>query len=105
MKSILKKDSIELSITFEDYFNERIRIMQNSTDKYFLFLKRLDDLIARIDSTMENTKILPKMKKVRFNKHNKIFLIPPRKLTLQQTLLSIDFQTCNPNKLFSDLFY
>ena len=104
MKSILKKTT-KTPITFEDYFDERIRIMQSSADEYLLFLTRLDDLIARIDSSMENTRIQPKKKKVCFSKQNEIFLIPPRELTLQQTLLTIDFQSYNANELFSDLFY
>ena len=108
MKSILKKDSIKTtkpSITFEDYFDERIRIMQKSANKYLLFLKQVDDLITRIDLTMENTRTLPKKKTVHFSEHNEVFLIPPREITPQQTILSINFQNCNPDKLFSDLFY
>ena len=104
MKSILKKTT-KPSITFEDYFNERIQIMQSSADEYLLFLTQLDDLIARIDSSMENTRIQPKKKKVRFSKQNEIFLIPPRELNLQQTLLTIDFQSYDTDELFSDLFY
>ena len=104
MKSILKRTT-KPSITFKDYFNERIRIMQSSADEYLLFLTRLDDLIARIDSIMENTKIQPKRKKVRFSEQNKIFLIPPREFNLRQTLLTIDFQSDDTDELFTDLFY
>ena len=108
MKSILKKDSIKTTkptVTFEDYFDERIRMMQKSANEYFLFLKQVDDLITRIDLTMENMRTLPRKKTVCFTEHNEVFLIPPREITPQQTILSIDFQNCNPDKLFSNLFY
>ena len=104
MKSILKKTT-KTPITFEDYFDERIRIMQSSADEYLLFLTRLDDLIARIDSSMENTRIQPKKKRVRFSEQNEVFLIPPREFNLRQTLLTIDFQSDDTDELFSDLFY
>jgi len=56
MRSILKQtsmDSITPSITFNNYCDERIRIMKNSANEYTKFLTQLDDLIARIDLTME----------------------------------------------------
>ena len=49
---------------------------------------------------MENTRIQPKKKRVRFSKQNEVFLIPPRELTLQQTLLTIDFQSYNAKNCF-----
>jgi len=77
MKSILKKIPSDL-ITFEDIINERIRLMQNSAEEYDKFLKLLDDLITRIDLTMDSTRLTVIKKTVRFAEHNKVFLIPPR---------------------------
>jgi len=71
-------DSINPSITFDNYCDERIWIMKNSADEYTKFLTQLDDLIARIDLTMETTRLPFKRKIVRFAEHNKIFLIPVR---------------------------
>jgi len=80
MKSILKQtsmDSITSSITFYNYCDERIQIMKNSTDEYARFLTQLDNLITRIDLTMETMRLPFKRKTVRFAEHNKILLIPP----------------------------
>jgi len=76
MKSILKKTSSNL-ITFKDVMNEQIKLMQNSTDEYDKFLKLLDDLITRIDLTMDSTRLTVIKKIVCFTEHNKVFLIPP----------------------------
>ena len=108
MKSNLKKNNNKTphsTITFEDYLDERIRIMQKSTDEYSLFLKQLDDLIAKIDSTMEKMRTPLKNKTVHFSERNEVFLIPSRKTIPQETTLSIDFQTCDSDKSFSDPFY
>jgi len=77
MKSILKKIPSDL-ITFEDIINERIRLMQNSAEEYDKFLKLLDDLITRIDLTMDSMRLTAIKKTVRFAEHNEVFLIPPR---------------------------
>jgi len=77
MKLILKKASSDL-ITFEDVINEQIKLMQNSTDEYDKFLKLLDDLIARIDLTMDSMRLTVIKKTVRFSEQNKVFLIPPQ---------------------------
>jgi len=77
MKLILKKIPLDL-ITFEDIINERIRLMQNSAEEYDKFLKLLDNLITRIDLTMDSTRLTVIKKTVRFAEHNKVFLIPPR---------------------------
>jgi len=77
MKSILKKVPSDL-ITFEDIINEQIRLMQNSAEEYDKFLKLLDDLITRIDLTMDSTRLTVIKKTVCFAEHNKVFLIPPR---------------------------
>ena len=79
--------------------------MQNSTDEYLHLLKQIDDLIARIDSTMEDTSTPFKKKTVRFSEHNEVFLIPPRELTHQQVILPIDFHSQDLNELFPNLFY
>jgi len=57
MKLILKKIPSDL-ITFEDIINKRIKLMQNSAEEYDKFLKLLDDLITRIDLTMDKKKSL-----------------------------------------------
>ena len=85
MKSILKKIPSYL-ITFEDIINERIRLMQNSAEEYDKFLKLLDDLITRIDLTMDSTRLTVIKKTVCFAEHNKVFLIPPRESYLQNHL-------------------
>jgi len=80
MRSILKQtsmDSVTPSITFNDYCDERIQIMKNSANEYAKFLTQLDDLITRIDLTMETTRCPFKRKTVCFAEHNKVFLIPP----------------------------
>jgi len=51
--------------------------MQNSTEEYDKFLKLLDDLITRIDLTMDSTRLTVIKKTVRFTEHNKVFLIHP----------------------------
>jgi len=79
MKSILKKTSSDL-ITFKDVINKQIKLMQNSADEYDKFLKLLDDLIARIDLTMDSTRFTVIKKTVCFSEQNKIFLIPPREI-------------------------
>jgi len=76
MKSILKKTSSDL-ITFEDIINERIKLIQNSTEEYDKFLKILDDLITRIDLTMDSRRLTVIKKTVHFTEHNKVLLIPP----------------------------
>ena len=76
MKSILKNIPSDL-ITFEDIINERIRLMQNSAEEYDKFLKLLDDLITRIDLTMDSTRLTVIKKTVHFTEHNEVFLIPP----------------------------
>jgi len=106
MRSILKQtslDSISSSITFDNYCDERIRIMKNSTDEYTKFLTQLDDLIARIDLTMETTRLPFKRKIVRFAEHNEIFLIPPRETPPILTIPNFDVQ--NLQSLFPNLFY
>jgi len=77
MKSILKKIPSDL-ITFEDIINERIKLMQTSTEEYDKFLKILDDLITRIDLTMDLTRLTVIKKTVCFAEYNEVFLIPPR---------------------------
>jgi len=52
--------------------------MQNSAEEYDTFLKLLDNLITRIDLTMDSTRLTVIKKTVRFAEHNKVFLIPPR---------------------------
>ena len=59
MKTILKKTSSNL-ITFEDVINEQIKLMQNSAEEYDIFLKLLDDLITRIDLTMDSMRLTVK---------------------------------------------
>jgi len=93
MKSILKKIPSDL-ITFEDIINERIKIMQNSAEEYDKFLKLLDDLITRIDLTMDSTRLTVIKKTVCFAEHNEVFLIPPRESSPQN-------YSTNP---FPDLF-
>jgi len=93
MKSILKKIPSDL-ITFEDIINEQIKLMQNSTEEYDKFLKLLDDLITRIDLTMDSTRLTVIKKTVCFAEHNKVFLIPPRESSPRNCLT-------NP---FPDLF-
>ena len=93
MRSILKQtslDSITPSITFDNYCDERIRIMKNSADEYTKFLTQLDELIARIDLTMETTRLPFKRKIVRFAEHNEIFLIPPRETPPILTIPNFD---------------
>jgi len=94
MKLILKKTSSDL-ITFEDIINEQIKLMQNSADEYDKFLKLLDDLIARIDLTMDSTRLTVIKKTVRFSEQNKVFLIPPREIPPSN----------NPTVPFSKPFY
>jgi len=65
-------DSINSSITFDNYCDERIRIMKNSADEYAKFLTQLDNLIAKIDLTMETTRLPFKRKIVCFAEHNEI---------------------------------
>jgi len=77
MKSILKKTSSD-PITFEDIINEWIKLMQKSADEYDKFLKLLDNLITRIDLTMDSMRLTVIKKTVCFTEHNKVFLIPPR---------------------------
>jgi len=100
-------DSITPSITFDNYCDERIRIMKNSANEYTKFLTQLDDLIARIDLTMETTRLLFKRKFkrkiVHFTEHNKIFLIPPREIPPILTIPNLDVQ--NSQSLYSKLFY
>jgi len=106
MRPILKQtslDSITPSITFNNYCDERIRIMKNSADEFTKFLTQLDDLIARIDLTMETTRLPFKRKIVHFAEHNEIFLIPPRETPPILTIPSFDIQ--NVQILFPDLFY
>ena len=106
MRSILKQtslDSITPSITFDNYCDERIRIMKNSADEYTKFLTQLDDLIARIDLTMETMRLPFKRKIVRFAEQNEIFLIPPRETPPILTTPNVDVQ--NLQSLFPDLFY
>jgi len=106
MKSILKQtslDSITPSITFNNYCDERIRIMKNSADEYTKFLTQLDDLIARIDLTMETTRLPFKRKIVCFAEHNEIPLIPPRETP--PILTTPNFNVQNLQSLFPDLFY
>jgi len=60
MRSILKQTSMDFvtpSITFDNYCDERIGIMKNSADEYTKFLIQLDDLITRIDLTMETMRL------------------------------------------------
>ena len=96
-------DSINSSITFDNYFDKRIRIMKNSADEYTKFLTQLDDLIARIDFTMETTRLPFKRKIVHFAEHNEIFLIPPRETPPILTIQNFDVQ--NLQSLFPDLFH
>ena len=106
MRSILKQtslDSITPSITFNNYCDKRIQIMKNSANEYTKFLTQLDDLIARIDLTMETTRLPFKRKIVRFTEHNEIFLIPPRETAPILTIPNFDVQ--NLQSLFPDLFY
>jgi len=106
MRSILKQtsmDSITPSITFDNYCDERIQIMKNSTDEYTKFLTQLDDLIARIDLTMDTTRLPFKRKIVRFAEHNDIFLIPPRETPPILTIPNFEVQ--NLQSLFPELFY
>jgi len=106
MRSILKQtsmDSITPSITFNNYCDERTKIMKNSADEYAKFLTQLDDLIARIDLTMETTRLPFKRKIVCFAEHNEIFLIPPRKTPPILTIPNFDIQ--NLQSLFPDLLY
>ena len=106
MRSILKQtslDSITPSITFDNYCDKRIQIMKNSANEYTKFLTQLDDLIARIDLTMETTRLPFKRKIVRFTEHNEIFLIPPRETAPILTIPNFDVQ--NLQSLFPDLFY
>jgi len=77
MKSILKKIPLDL-ITFKDIINKQIKIMQNSAEEYDKFLKLLDNLITRIDLTMDSTRLTVIKKTVCFAEHNEVFLIPPR---------------------------
>ena len=107
MKSILKKITpsfhlAQSSPSFEDYLDERIRIMQNSADEYLTFIRLLDDVITRIDFTMDNTRIEHKKKSVRFSEKNEVFLIPPRNKSPLSGSISIDKSLDN---LFPDLFY
>jgi len=76
MKSILKKTSSNL-ITFEDIINKWIKLMQNSANEYDKFLKLLDELLTRIDLTMDSTRLTVIKKTICFTEHNKILLIPP----------------------------
>jgi len=85
MKLILTKTSSDL-ITFEDIINERIKLMQNSADEYDKFLKLLDDLIARIDLTMDSTRLTVIKKTVCFSEQNKVFLIPPQEIPSSNNL-------------------
>jgi len=85
MKSILKKIPSDL-ITFEDIINEQIKLMQNSAEEYDKFLKLLDDLITRIDLTMDSMRLTVIKKTVHFAEHNKVFLIPPRESYSQNYL-------------------
>jgi len=94
MKSILKKIPSDL-ITFEDIMNKRIKLMQNSAKEYDKFLTLLDDLITRIDLTMDSTRLTVIKKTVRFAEHNEVFLFPPRESSPQNRLT-------NP---FPHLFY
>jgi len=71
--------------------------------KYTKFLTQLDDLIARIDLTMETTRLPFKRKIVHFAEHNKIFLIPPRETPPILTIPNFDVQ--NLQSLFPNLFY
>ena len=108
MRSILKQtsmDSVTPFITFDDYCDKRIQIMKNSANEYAKFLTQLDDLITRIDLTMETTRLPFKRKTVHFAEHNKVFLIPPRKIPPRQTLVVPDFDIQNRQNLFLDLFY
>jgi len=99
MKSILKKTSSD-SITFEDVINEQIRIMQNSADEYNKFLKLLDNLVPRIDLTMDSTRPAAIKKTVHFSEHNKIFLIPPQKFNIQE-LFFLQTSTLTTHSLLS----
>jgi len=85
MKTILKKTSSNL-ITFEDVINEQIKLMQNSAEEYDIFLKLLDDLITRIDLTMDSMRLTVIKKTVHFTEHNKVFLIPPQESPSQINL-------------------
>jgi len=85
MKLILKKTSSDL-ITFEDVINERIKLMQNSAEEYDKFLKILDDLITRIDLTMDSTRLTVIKKTVCFTELNKVFLISPRESSPRNNL-------------------
>ena len=89
MKSILKKTSSD-PITFEDIINKQIKLMQNSTDEYNKFLKLLDNLITRIDLTMDSMRLTVINKTVRFTEYNEVFLIPPRE-TPPRNNLTIPF--------------
>jgi len=70
----------------EDVINEQIKLIQNSAEEYDKFLKLLDDLITRIDLTMDSTRLTVIKKTVCFTEHNKVFLIPPRESSLQNNL-------------------
>jgi len=96
-------DSINSSITFDNYCDESIWIMKNSTNEYTKFITQLDDLIARIDLTMETMRLPFKRKIVRFAEHNKIFLIPPWETPPILTIPNFDVK--NLQSLFPDLFY
>jgi len=77
--------------------------MKNSADEYTKFLTQLDDLIARIDLTMETTRLPFKRKMVRFAEQNEIFLIPPQETPPILTIPNFNVQ--NLQSLFPDLFY
>jgi len=77
--------------------------MKNSADEYTKFLTQLDDLIARIDLTMETTRLPFKRKIVHFTEHNEIFLIPPGETPPILTIPNFDAQILQ--SLFPDLFY
>jgi len=51
--------------------------MQNSAEEYDKFLKLLDDLITRIELTMDSMRLTDIKKTVHFTEHNQVFLIPP----------------------------
>ena len=102
MKSILKKTVsspffAQSSPSFEDYLDERIRIMQNSADEYLLFIKLLEDVVTRI-----NTKVEHKKKSIRFSEKNEVFLIPPQN---NPPLSGCAFTNKSLDDLFPDQFY
>ena len=108
MRSILKQtsmDSVTPSITFNNYCDERILIMKNSADEYVRFLVQLDNLITRIDLTMETMGLPFKRKTVHFAEHNKVFLILPQETLPRNNLIIPDFDAQNLQNLFPDLFY